>query len=75
MTADAGEIFRDLIAEYETAQTIREQSDHPTPHCVGQFWMNGNQLHISALGADGKTIVWLPVGAPEPKDGSPGLWI
>jgi hypothetical protein len=64
MTTDAGEIFKDLIAEYETVQQVREQSKSPTPHCVGQFWMNNNRLHISALGPDGKTLLWLPVDGP-----------
>jgi hypothetical protein len=62
MTSNAGEIFNELIAEYDTAQKVREQSESPTPHCVGQFWMSSNnRLHISALGPDGKTIIWRPV--------------
>jgi hypothetical protein len=65
MTVDAGEIFKDLIAEYETAQQLREQSESPTP----QFWMNNNTLHISALGPDGKTLLWLPAGGP------PEMWV
>lgn len=64
MTVDAGEIFKNLIAEYETAQQLREQSESPTPHCVGQFWMNNNRLHIAALGFDGETLLWLPVDGP-----------
>lgn len=29
MTIDAGEVFNDLIAEYSTAQKLREQADFP----------------------------------------------
>jgi len=77
MTSNAGEIFNELIAEYDTAQKVREQSESPTPHCVGQFWMSSNnRLHISALGPDGKTIIWRPVEAPEGReDGPTALWV
>lgn len=76
MTTDAGEVFKDLIAEYETAQRVREHADSPTPHSVGQFWMNNNTLYISALGPDGKTITWLPLEAPRKRDNDPPeLWV
>jgi hypothetical protein len=76
MTSNAGEIFNELIAEYNTAQKVREQSESPTPHCVGQFWMSNNRLHISALGPDGKTLLWRPVeGSQGQEDGPTALWV
>ena len=77
MTADAGEIFNELIAEYDTAQKVRKHADSPTPHCVGQFWMNDGKLHISGLGPDGATIIWIPVSMrrDDEEDGPSPLWV
>ena len=77
MTADAGEVFNELIAEYDTAQKVREHADSPTPHCVGQFWMNDGKLHISGLGPDGATIIWIPVSmrGDDEEDGPSPLWV
>lgn len=76
MKADAGEVFNKLIAEYDTAQRVRDHADGPTPHVIGQFWMNNNKLHISALGPDGETIIWVPVDTfGEQEDGPTNLWV
>ena len=80
MTIDAGEVFNDLIAEYSTAQKLREQADFPAPNSVGMFFMNEGQLHVSALAEDGYTVVWRRIGEPdgpcgEWPDGPDTLWV
>ena len=67
MSDDAGTVFNNLIAEYETIKerVEQEQQGFPKPASAGQFYLrvDTGELFIAALAPDNR-LRWIPVTNP-----------